>query len=543
MPNVRQDPGFFTRGLAMQWTKPTRVVLLGAIVLLALASPTLIRLAADWYWFQSVGFETVFVKSLVTKIVLSVGAGVVTFAFLYVNLRFAQRGLVPRPILFSLDRTEARQLDITRLLSRLALPVALFLAFVVGASTSVAWLPVLSFLERTPFQITDPIFQRDLSYYVFSLPVMSLLLGVVNGVAILSLVLVVPLYVLRGDLILRRRPTIEPSAQFHLAVLIELLFALTAARTFLVTIPSTLIAPGDSHIFGATYADLATRLPILRVAGVVAGLSALAVLWGAVQGRLWLYFAVSLGTYIGVAGVLGSLVPAAVQRFIVLPNELAREAPQLRHHIAATRQAWGLDDVDVRDLGGEAELTLRDIQANQGTIRNVRLWDREPLLQTFGQLQEIRTYYDFISVDDDRYWIDGEYRQVLLSPRELNTASLPTRTFINERLTFTHGMGLTLGPVNQVTSEGLPVLFLKDLPPASTVSLRVTRPEIYFGELTDSWVFARTGQREFDYPSGDENIFTSYQGGGGVRVGSFLRRLGGGGRRPPRPGAPGRGRH
>src|SRR3989475_2563769 len=146
--------------------------------------------------------------------------------------------------------------------------------------------------------------------------------------------------------------------------------------------------------------------------------------------------------------------------------------------------------------------------------------DRDPLLQTFGQLQEIRTYYDFVSVDDDRYWIDGQYRQVMLSPRELNSASLPTRTFINERLTFTHGMGLTLGPVNQVTDEGLPVLFIKDLPPASSVSLRVTRPAIYFGELSEPWVFARTRQREFDYPSGDENIFATYEGTGGVRVGS-----------------------
>jgi uncharacterized membrane protein (UPF0182 family) len=209
----------------------------------------------------------------------------------------------------------------------------------------------------------------------------------------------------------------------------------------------------------------------------------------------------------------------------VAPNELVKETPQLAYHIAATRRAWGLDSVVTRDLTGEARLTERDIRANRPTIDNVRLWDRDPLLQTFGQLQEIRTYYDFVSVDDDRYMIDGQYRQVLLSPRELNSASLPTRTFINERLTFTHGMGLTLGPVNQVTEEGLPVLFIKDVPPVSSVSLRVTRPEIYFGELTDSWVFANTGQREFDYPSGDENIFASYQGSGGVRVGSFLRRL------------------
>ena len=155
----------------------------------------------------------------------------------------------------------------------------------------------------------------------------------------------------------------------------------------------------------------------------------------------------------------------------------------------------------------------------------MRLWDRDPLLQTFGQLQEIRTYYDFVSVDDDRYWIDGKYRQVLLSPRELNAASLPTRTFINEHLTFTHGMGLTLGPVNQVTTEGLPVLFIKDLPPVSSVSLKVTRPQIYYGELANDYVFVGTRQREFDHPSGEENVYAAYQGTGGVRVGNLLRRL------------------
>ena len=155
----------------------------------------------------------------------------------------------------------------------------------------------------------------------------------------------------------------------------------------------------------------------------------------------------------------------------------------------------------------------------------MRLWDRDPLLLTFGQLQEIRTYYDFVSVDDDRYWIDGKYRQVLLSPRELNAASLPTRTFINEHLTFTHGMGLTLGPVNQVTTEGLPVLFVKDLPPVSTVSLKVTRPQIYYGELANEYVVVGTRQREFDHPEGETNVYAAYGGTGGVRVGSFVRRL------------------
>ena len=196
-------------------------------------------------------------------------------------------------------------------------------------------------------------------------------------------------------------------------------------------------------------------------------------------------------------------MPGSSQKFVVAPTELTREEPFLGHHIAATRHAWGIDSVEVRDLGGEANLTLASIRANAPTIDNVRLWDREPLLRTFSQIQEIRTYYDFVSVDDDRYWIDGRYRQVLLAPRELNSASLPTRTFINEHLTFTHGMGLTLSPVNQVTAEGLPVLFVKDLPPSTTGSLRVTRPQIYYGELTNQFVFVNTKQREFDYPAGD----------------------------------------
>ncbi len=503
----------------------TGIVLLGAVLLVALATPALIGLAADWYWFQAVGFQTVFIKTLAAKVILGLGVGLGVFLFLFFNLRLAQRGIVPKPIVFSLDRAESRRLDLNRLLRRLTWPAALFLAFLIGSSAAGAGFSVLAFLYHSLFHVTDPIFHRDLAYYVFTLPVMSLVLGLINGVTVLSLVLVVSLYVLRGDLILRRRPSIEPSAQLHLGVLIALLFAAGALSTFLVRIPAMVYTPGGSHIFGATYADLHARLPFMRLGGVVAALSAVALVVGAVRGRLVRYLVGSLAVYLGVAGVLGGLVPLAVQRFSVLPNELVRETPQLRYHIAATRAAWSLDGVTVRDLSGEAALTLKDIQANSGTIRNVRLWDRDPLLQTFGQIQSIRTYYDFISVDDDRYWVDGQYRQVLLSPREMNTASLPTQNFINERLTFTHGMGLALSPVNQVTQEGLPVLFVKDLPPTSTGSLKVTRPEIYYGELSSDWVFVKTAQQEFDYPAGEQDAYAEYQGAGGFTLGPYLRRL------------------
>jgi hypothetical protein len=278
-------------------------------------------------------------------------------------------------------------------------------------------------------------------------------------------------------------------------------------------------------LVGASYTDLHASLPALRISAVVALVGAAAILIGVIRNRLAPYALGAIGVY-AVVGVVGrGLIPLAMQNFLVAPTELTRETPYLKNHILATRQAWGLDSVEVRELRGEAGLTLASIRANGPTIENVRLWDREPLLLTFGQLQEIRTYYDFVSIDDDRYTIGGRYRQVLLSPRELNVRSLPTRTFINEQLTFTHGMGLTMSPVNQVTAEGLPVLFIRDLPPVSDVSLKITRPQIYYGELSSEYVFVRTRQREFDHPSGEQNVYASYAGKGGVPVGNLLRRM------------------
>jgi hypothetical protein len=232
----------------------------------------------------------------------------------------------------------------------------------------------------------------------------------------------------------------------------------------------------------------------------------------------------AVGLYVLVV-VAQWIYPASIQRFVVEPNEVVKETPYILNNIAATRKAYGVDHVEERALTGENTLAIADIQQNAPTINNVRLWDREPLLDTFSQIQEIRTYYEFISVDVDRYAINGEYRQVMLSPRELSSELLPNRSWLNERLVFTHGYGLTLGPVNRVTPAGLPVLFIKDLPPVSDIDLNVERPEIYFGELPNEYVIVQTRQQEFDYPSGDDNVFTTYAGQGGVRVNSLFRKF------------------
>ena len=244
-------------------------------------------------------------------------------------------------------------------------------------------------------------------------------------------------------------------------------------------------------IQGASYADVHGRMPAalaLMLASIVAaGLSAATAITGSTRHVITgaaLYALVLLG---------GEGYASLLQRFAVTPNEQVRETPFMEYNIAATREAFALDRVEERELQGEASLTKQDIENNRATLDNVRLWDHQPLLETFGQIQEIRTYYDFVSVDNDRYQINGQNRQVMLSARELNPAALPNRTWVNERLVFTHGHGLTLGPVNQVTSEGLPVLFVRDLPPVTTVDLQITEPSIYFGELANDYVIVRTG--------------------------------------------------
>lgn len=503
-----------------------RLVILAivAIALLGIFFPGLIVLVTDWWWFQEIGYQIVFTRTLGTRVLLFVAGGGLAFGLLYLNLRIAQRGLVPNPILLQLAQSAPR-LNLTVALRHASLPAAIALGLLAGLGATAAWDVVLPAIYGVPFGIKDPVFSRDIGFYLFSLPALSAALGFLVTVGTLSLVLLVPVYAVRGDLVpASRRLRIEPSAGLHLAIVLAVLLLLTALRLWMVDIPSLLYS-NTGPLIGASYTDLHAQLPALRLSAVVAGLAAVAIVVGALRDRLLPYGLWAVGGYLVVAFVGRGLFPQVMQKLIVAPTELTRETPYLRNHIIATRQAWGLDSVDVRELRGEAGLTLANIRANGPTIDNVRLWDRDPLLMTFGQLQEIRTYYDFVSVDDDRYWIDGKYRQVLLSPRELNVASLPTRTFINEHLTFTHGMGLTLGPVNQVTSEGLPVLFVKDLPPTSTVSLKITRPQIYYGELENEFVFVGTRQREFDHPSGDANVYAAYAGKGGVPVSTLLRRL------------------
>jgi uncharacterized membrane protein (UPF0182 family) len=500
------------------------VVLLAIFALILL--PQFASLLVDWWWFRELGFEVLFTRRIGTRLALFTVVALAAGGLVHLNLAIATRGGVTDVVrILSRTGVDAANFDLAGLLRRLARPIAILVGLLVGTGANALWDTMLRAAYQVPFGVADPVFDRDVSYYVFTLPAFAAVLGVLTSLTVLTLFLLLAVYFLRGEIEVNpRRLRIESSAGMHLAIVLATLFVLWALQLWFVD-AATLLFSTTGPLVGASYTDLHASLPALRVSAIAALLAAAAVIEGGIRGRLGFNAVLALAGYFAIGLVGRGLTPGVMQKFVVAPTELTRESPYLERHIAATRRAWGIDSVEVRDLVGEADLTLASIRANAPTIDNVRLWDREPLLRTFGQLQEIRTYYDFISVDDDRYWIDGRYRQVLLAPRELNTASLPTRTFINEHLTFTHGMGLTLSPVNQVTPEGLPVLFVKDLPPSAVGSIKVTRPQIYYGELTDPFAVVKTKQQEFDFPAGDENVYRTYDGNGGVVVGGVFKRL------------------
>lgn len=486
--------------------------------------PWLASFITDWLWFHEVGFQTFFIRSLVWRIGLFLFGGALSFAYFYGNVRLARGAGTGFPVLY-VNRGDGVTVDLSRTFTKLFFPAAVLLSFLTAVSLSAWWLTVLRGINGVEVGTRDSLFNRDLSFYMFRLPLISGILGTLITLTILSLVAAAAMYWLRNDITLPpRRATAKPRAARHLGALLAFLFVLLAIRHWVVG-GSSLLLSVTGLMVGASYTDVHVALPGLYITAIAALLAAIWIVVGVARDKL-VWSAVSATVFYVVVSVLArGIVPALYQKLVVAPNELTRQTPYLRVHIDATRKAWGLDKIESRDLSGEVQLSSADIKRNAATVDNVRLWERDLLMQTFKQIQEIRTYYDFVSVDDDRYTVDGRYRQVHLAARELNSQSLPTRTFINERLTFTHGMGVTMAPVNQVTSEGLPVLFIKDLPPVSDISLKLTRPQIYYGELTDQYVFVGTRQQEFDYPAGETNNYTSYQGKGGVPIGSLWRRL------------------
>ena len=512
------------RGRAFGELKGRQIAsLLLLLVIFALGSQT-VPLYSDWLWFQEVTLPSVFLTILTTKLLLAVTSGLAFAVLLYVNLLLASRFTATDVLLEVEDRFGLpSRLVIEPYFRRLLLPGALGLGVLSAFQAAGEWESYLRFANTLPFGVQDPIFQKDVSFYVFRLPFLSFLYNWLMASLGLTFLLTALTYLLyRGIQITARGPIIARLARTHLLVLGALLL-LTKAFGFKLDTYQLLFSP-RGLVFGAGYADIHANLPALKFLMILAIFAAVLCLAQITQ-RGWRLVLGGLGLLVA-ASVIGlALYPGFIQRFRVLPNEIVAESPYITHSIRFTRQAYGLDRIDEVEFPAEEKLTREDLRRNDLTIKNIRLWDHRPLLTTYGQLQEIRTYYKFVDVDNDRYLIDGEYRQVMLSAREMSYQHLPSRSWINEHLIFTHGYGAVLGPVNRITPEGLPEFLIKDIPPVSTGFIKVTRPEIYYGEVANDYVIVKTQAQELDYPSGDKNVYSTYAGKGGVPLNSYARKL------------------
>jgi hypothetical protein len=499
-----------------------RALIIAAIALLFFVLPSTTTFFVDWLWFGELGYRSVYVTSITSKTTVGVIAFVFAFGWLAAHLRHALNAASAAPASFTTREGFTIVLPTRDQLRPLAMLAAALVAALIAVFAASEWMTVLSWWHQTPFPSSDPILGRNASFYVFTLPFLDLLRGLAMALIVLAAAGAAAIYVFAGELALTPFGLrMAPGVRRHGAILAAALFLVLALGAWLDQPRQLLTVSGI--IQGASYTDVHARIPAafaLMIASLAGFL--LALLYA--TGRWPMALVAAIGLY-AIVLIGGGIYASVLQRFFVAPNEQVREIPYIEHNIAATRQAFALDRIVDREITGDAELTRDDIERNRETIDNVRLWDHQPLLQTFGQLQVIRPYYDFISVDNDRYDINGRMRQVMLSPREINPAALPSRTWVNERLVFTHGHGLTLGPVNQVDAEGLPVLFIRDLPPVSTINIPITQPSIYYGELSNEWVITRTNAGEFHYPKGNDNVYANYEGRGGVPLSTLWHKL------------------
>jgi uncharacterized membrane protein (UPF0182 family) len=494
-----------------------------AALLLFLFLSRTISLYTDWLWFHEVGFPRVFTTILTFELILGIAFGGLFALLLYLNVKLASRAsgyadIVEQSVI------ELPSLDVVDpLLRRLLLPAAIVLGLFAASHAAGHWKSFLLFLNWVPFGLEDPVFNRDIGFYVFRLPAITALYNWLNFTLGLTFLATASTYfVYRGVLYTPQAISLTNRARTHLFILIAAILLVKAGGYLLDTFE--LLYSSRGAAFGASYADVNATLPTLRFMALLA-LIATGLCLMQIYRPGFRYILVGVGSLLlaHVAGLI--LYPSLLQRFRVVPNEIAAERPFIQRNIEFTRRAYGLDKVETVEFPAEEKLTAADLKRNVLTIKNIRLWEHRPLLATLGQLQEIRTYYKFLDVDNDRYQIDGTYRQMMLSARELSHEHLPSRIWINEHLTYTHGYGVVFGPVNQVTREGLPEFFIKDIPPVSSQPIKITRPEIYYGERANDYVFVKTKAQELDYPSGDQNVYATYEGKGGVPVHSFWRKL------------------
>lgn len=484
----------------------------------------------DLLWFRELQYAQVFWTSYLTRWGLRLGAWLFFFTILFVNLLITRRHILSFPNLFLREKLMASgfmHMLTPRRLTGLFLAVSAVVSFIFSGYAGTFWMELLHYFNHVNFNLVDPIFGVDAAFYVFRLPFYRFIYGFLMMVFVVNLIIVGAIY-LAVNPPARGRPRLQLSSAMgisHVSVLLAAIFSLKAWDYRLQQFE--LLFSERGVVFGAGYTDINANLPALQVLMVLAAVIALVFLAN-VYLRRYRFFLYGILVLTGVSILGGWAYPASIQGFVVEPSEFSYEQGFIAHNIASTRFAYGIDQFYFRHYDPSEALNWDDLRENQGTINNVRLWDRRPLLTTINELQALRPYYRFVDVDIDRYVVDGELRQVMLAARELDKSRLAVQaqTWVNMHLQWTHGYGVAMSPVNEVTDEGLPRFFLGDIPPVG--SLTLTNPAIYFGELTDDYVIINTNTPEFhfaaDSDEGDQSEFIFYDGNAGIPLHSVFRR-------------------
>jgi uncharacterized protein len=514
-----------------------RIILFGlaaliivVLIVLGLAD----QLLVNFLWFGTLGYRSVFLTELGAQVAIFAGVWLVAFAAICVSGFVAVRLSHDREHLHVVRRseemTEVNLPELIRALGdripwRLLVVAAAAVLAIFAASGEVsAWAVYLKAFDAVSFGHRDPAFNRDIGFYIFSLPLLEDWRDLFLLILFLTTALTAVIYWARGALDFRDSPPrIAPAAAAHLSVLLGVFFVQRAMNYWLALPELTLHTNGV--VFGLRYVDHVLWQPGLWVLVGLSFVAAAISIYNLRERGLRLPVIAAIVLF-GPAIFLNLLQPV-IEKLYVKPDELRVEQPYLKRNIELTRSAYDLDSVDVRQFSGKGKLTPASLREDAPTVDNIRLWDPRPLLATYRQLQEIRLYYDFLHIDIDRYWINGKYTEVMLSPREMNVSLLPqnAQTWVNQHLKFTHGSGLAMSPVNAKNSEGLPIFYIKNIPAASDVGFKITQPALYFGEEPEAYAIVKAATPEFDYPMGANNVYGFYKGSGGVPISGLWRRL------------------
>jgi uncharacterized protein len=505
------------------------LVLLIAILVFAIIEG--LHIYVNSLWFESLGFNSVYLYVLKLKVTLFLIFAVATFLLLQLLFRLLTRALSSwlkdQPIV--MINNQPVTISPERFIGPISFMVSIFLALVYGASMSARWETFALFLNRSETGALDPIFQKPVEFYFFTLPVYQAINSWFITLSVIALILTGLYTVIAAQQHLFKNLSVSSLwTMNYRALSIGLaLFFICLAGSFYLSRFSFLWQDHQSFS-GVTYTQANYLIPGLTVLSIALLISALVLILNALTEKRLRLVLLSLALPAGIYLIAILVIPSYIASFVVKPNELQREMPYIENNIKWTRKAFGLENVVQRDFQAEPTTAAFAIDQNREGLENIRLWDWRALQETLRQVQAIRTYYDFVDVDVDRYQVGGQTKQMMIAARELDVSKLPeqSRNWVNERLIYTHGYGVTMNTSNEFTSEGRPVFALSNMPVESrSPELKVTRPQIYFGQRTDTHVYVKTKQREFDYPQGQGDTYTRYEGTGGFEIGGALRRL------------------